>query len=164
MNNKEQILSLLDTHKYLRQEMIQQEMRQLKRTNQNILRIMATRDKVIKRFRLDSKEQYIYYLDKSLSAKWRHWLAILTGILNFADYFLSLQAFRAGMAEGNPVMDAILHTPIFPLYKLGAVTVFLWLLWRYRERVPRLRYYVWVPFMAYAMLTGWHVFLAATGY
>ena len=91
-------------------------------------------------------------------------ILILTGFLNIADYFLSLQAFKAGMAEGNPVMDAILHTPIFPLYKLGAVTVFLWLLWRYRERVPRLRYYVWVPFLAYGVLTVWHAYLFFTGY
>ena len=91
-------------------------------------------------------------------------IPILTGFLNIADYFLSLQAFKAGMAEGNPVMDAILHTPIFPLYKLGAVTVFLWLLWRYRERVPRLRYYVWVPFLAYGVLTVWHFVLWSRGY
>ena len=91
-------------------------------------------------------------------------ILILTATFNILDYFFTLKAVSAGMVEGNPAMEAILHTPLFPAVKLLLVPLMLWVLWRYRERVPRLRYYVWVPFVAYAILTGWHVFLVVKGY
>jgi hypothetical protein len=36
---------------------------------------MMAKDKLLNRFRLDSKEQYIYHLERR-SAKWAHWLAV----------------------------------------------------------------------------------------
>ena len=75
MNQKMKALDLVDRHRYLRQGMIQQALRQRRRTSQHMLRTLAM-DKLLYRFRLDSKEQYIYHADKTRSAKWAHWLAV----------------------------------------------------------------------------------------
>ena len=56
-------------------------------------------------------------------------------LFNVADYFLTLAAVSKGAAEGNPVMDAILHTPWFPVLKLVAVPLALLWIWRVRRRV-----------------------------
>ena len=91
-------------------------------------------------------------------------ILITTGVFNAADYFFTMQAIAAGMAEGNPVMDSILHTPWFPIIKLLVVPFGLYLIWRARNMVPRLKYYAWVPFLAYGALTAYHMFLFFTGY
>lgn len=92
------------------------------------------------------------------------YILILTGAFNIADYFFTLEAIGAGMAEGNPFMDAILHTPWFPVAKLIAVPAGLYLLWRVKERVPRVKYYAAVPFFAYSALTVYHLYLYFSGY
>ena len=91
-------------------------------------------------------------------------MLVATGVFNIADYFFTNEAIAAGMAEGNPIMDAILHTNLFPFIKLLAVPFGLYLLWRVRHRVPRLAYYAWVPFLAYGMLTIYHGYLYTNGY
>ncbi|MDI6742185.1 MAG: hypothetical protein QMD11_05525 [Smithella sp.] len=61
-------------------------------------------------------------------------------------------------------MDAILHTAWFPVAKLIAVPVGLYLLWKAKERVPRVKYYASVPFLAYSALMAYHLYLFFTGY
>ena len=75
MNQKSQILDLVERHRYVRQGMIRQQLGLKQRTAQHALRMLAT-NKMLYRFRMDSREQYIYHADKTRSAKWRHWLSI----------------------------------------------------------------------------------------
>lgn len=77
LNRKEAILNLLNIHKYLRRGMIQQDLFNIpsgERRCQILLQKMI-KQKLINRFRLDSREQYIYHLEKR-SQKWQHWLMI----------------------------------------------------------------------------------------
>lgn len=77
LNRKEAILNLLNIHKYLRRGMIQQELFTIpsgERRCQILLQKMV-KQRLINRFRLDSREQYIYHLEKR-SQKWQHWLMI----------------------------------------------------------------------------------------
>ena len=46
------------------------------------------------------------------------------GLFNVADYFFTVQALSLGARELNPVMDAIAHTPLFPVVKLTVVLRF----------------------------------------
>ena len=96
------------------------------------------------------------------------WLLLAVAVFNVGDYFLTLQAISVGMAEGNPVMDAILHTPIFPLYKLGAVTAFICIVWVSRKHWNKLSVVihagVWLMFLVYGSVTAWHFVLWSRGY
>jgi hypothetical protein len=77
LNRKEAILNLLNIHKYLRRGMIQQDLFNIpsgERRCQILLQKMV-KQRLINRFRLDSREQYIYHLEKR-SQKWQHWLMI----------------------------------------------------------------------------------------
>lgn len=75
MNQKAKILDIVERHKYVRQGMIRQALGMKERTVQHALQMLAA-NKLLYRFRLDSREQYIYHIDKTRSVKWRHWLAV----------------------------------------------------------------------------------------
>lgn len=72
---KAHILSLVEKHKYVRREMIQQATGMQTRNCQHVLRDL-TKKQVLYRFKLARDETYIYHIDKPRSAKWRHWVAI----------------------------------------------------------------------------------------
>ena len=87
-------------------------------------------------------------------------MLIAVALFNAADYFLTLAAVSKGAVEGNPFMDAILHTPFFPLVKLVAVPVGLYWLWVVRHKArPGFMRLVWVAFLAYGFLTVWHTYV-----
>ena len=92
----------------------------------------------------------------------------IIGIFNIADYFFTRRAIAAGMVESNPIMDAILHTPIFPLYKLVIVTGFIFFIWYSRKRwnrlTPLITLGIVVLVVAYSGVTIWHGFLWYSGY
>lgn len=75
MSNKVRILDLVEKHKYIRSGMIRHELGMKERAAQHTLQMLAA-NRLLYRFRLDSREQYIYHTDKTRSTKWRHWLAI----------------------------------------------------------------------------------------
>ena len=90
------------------------------------------------------------------------YLLALTAILNVADYAFTLRAVHImGKAEANPVMDAILHTPFFPIYKVILVPLGIYFLWRVRNKVRFTRHLIRlgaaVGFVVYGALTGWHI-------
>ena len=95
-------------------------------------------------------------------------MLILTGLFNIMDYFFTRKAIAAGMVESNPAMNAILHTPIFPLYKLIIVTGFIIFVWYSRKWWKGLRPLitagVWLVFLAYSCVTVWHCVLWVRGY
>ena len=66
-------------------------------------------------------------------------LLIGIGLLNITDYFFTLQAFSLGAREGNPIMNAIVHTPLFPVVKLIIVPLLLVSVWVSRVKLNRLR-------------------------
>ena len=73
---KAKILDLVDRHKYVRREMIQQATGMQTRNCQHVLRDLVKNRGVLYRFKLSRDETYIYYSDEKRSAKWRHWLSI----------------------------------------------------------------------------------------
>lgn len=85
-------------------------------------------------------------------------MLIATGIFNVADYISTMIAISNGVPEGNPVMDAVIGTPWFPVIKLVLVPLALYFVWRCRGRVRRVVYYAGVVFAAYGLLTAWHVY------
>ncbi|HHX74293.1 MAG TPA: hypothetical protein GX699_05245 [Firmicutes bacterium] len=96
--------------------------------------------------------------DKVLAA-----LLSLTALLNIADYIFTLRAVHVlGKPEANPVIDSILHTPWFPIYKVIFVPLCICFLWYVRDKV---RYTRLIPlgaavsFAVYAVLTGWHIYM-----
>ena len=77
MNRKSRILEAIDQHKYLRRWMIEQAFFRIpsgKRRSQILLKKMVE-EKLLNRFRLGPREEYIYYQGKR-SEKWRHWLLL----------------------------------------------------------------------------------------
>lgn len=85
------------------------------------------------------------------------YMLIAISVFNVADYISTLIAISNGVPEGNPVMDAVIGTPWFPVIKLVLVPAGLYLIWRCRGRVRRVVYYAGVAFAAYGLLTAWHV-------
>ncbi|WP_242661376.1 DUF5658 family protein [Alkaliphilus metalliredigens] len=76
-----------------------------------------------------------------------------TGVFNVCDYFLTLKAIGMGYEEANPLVDGILHTPLFPITKLLIVPALLVLIWFLRKRVgKRVMLYAWTVFIAYFSL------------
>ena len=78
---------------------------------------------------------------------------ICTGIFNILDYFLTLKALGMGYEEANPIINVILDTPLFPIYKLIVVQGLLTLIWTLRYKVvKRLHLYAGIVFIAYFLL------------
>lgn len=87
-------------------------------------------------------------------------MLLAVGLFNVTDYFLTRAAIAKGATEGNPVMDAILHTPWFPIVKLFAVPVALYWIWTVRHKArPAFLRLAWVIFLAYGFLTVWHTYV-----
>ena len=81
--------------------------------------------------------------------------------LNVADYYLTLSAVSKGATEANPIMAAILHTPMFPVVKLFCIPAILCMIWVARANVrPAIVRVVWVPVVAYVLLGMWHLYVA----
>ena len=66
------LLNLLAKHKYLRTWMIAQEIYPSRHQCQVSLKHLCDKG-IVKRFRFDSREEYVYYTDQKVSAKWQHW-------------------------------------------------------------------------------------------
>jgi len=74
---KKQIIESLEVHKYLERWMIQQLHFKFKYGRDKCQKVLTkmTKDKLVNRFQLDSRDQYIYHLGQR-SNKWHHWLMI----------------------------------------------------------------------------------------
>ncbi|MGI6149215.1 MAG: hypothetical protein GX195_01400 [Firmicutes bacterium] len=85
------------------------------------------------------------------------------GVLNVADYFFTdLLVVRGGHIELNPLMRGLQGTPFFPLYKLVAIPLGLWFLWRVRHLVRRrMMFLIWLTFCVYV---GLMVYIKVTFY
>ncbi len=82
---------------------------------------------------------------------------VLVGTFNVLDYLLTLRALNLGFEEANPLVAAIIETPLFPLVKLVAVPLVLWGIWLLRRRTrPGILRLVWLAFSAYALLMIYH--------
>ncbi|MEW5922008.1 MAG: DUF5658 family protein [Bacillota bacterium] len=74
-------------------------------------------------------------------------------IFNSVDYLLTVMALKNGFRELNPVMNAIVFTPYFPLVKLVIVPFLLYIIWRMRSRTGRrIMLYAWATFSVYLFL------------
>lgn len=87
---------------------------------------------------------------------------VLLGIALFSviDYFATARATAYGVAELNPIMDAIVHTPLFPLLKLVIIPGALLGIYVIRERWMHRMVLVagmWILLCVYGALTAWHV-------
>lgn len=83
-------------------------------------------------------------------------------IMNIADYIFSVRALSWGIKEWNPLINATIGTYLFPILKIGLVSMFLLFIWLCRYRINRLRIIImtglWFTFVAYVLVTGWHIY------
>ena len=84
------------------------------------------------------------------------------GLFNVADYFFTVQALSMGATEANPVMDAIAHTPLFPLVKLILIPTLLVFVWTVRHKIQARKQAImlltWVVFVSYFVVTLYHLY------
>ncbi len=81
-------------------------------------------------------------------------------IFNAIDYVATIRAISHGAEEHNPIINAILYTPLFPLYKLLIIPAALYWVWFVRTKWQHNRVILVDMiglFVLYAMLTGWHL-------
>ena len=79
-------------------------------------------------------------------------------LFNSIDYVSTKIAIANGVPEGNAAIDAIIGTMWFPIVKLVLVPLGLYLIWIVRGKIRRpVLLAVGVPFVAYSLLTGWHI-------
>ena len=94
----------------------------------------------------------------------RHMAILLLGIglFNITDYFFTVKALSLGAREANPIMNMIVHTPLFPLVKLILVPGALVLIWIFRSKIKRLRKQIMllllVAFMGYLAVNVYHLY------
>ena len=80
-------------------------------------------------------------------------------LFNSIDYVSTKIAIANGVPEGNAAMDAIIGTAWFPIVKLVLVPLGLYFVWMMRGKIRRpVLLAVGVPFVAYFLLTGWHIY------
>ena len=84
------------------------------------------------------------------------------GLFNIADYFFTVNALSLGATEANPVMDAIVHTPLFPVVKLiliPALLVFFWIIrHKMKTRKNMIMMLTWGVFISYFVVTVYHLY------
>ena len=89
-------------------------------------------------------------------------LLISLFIMNIVDYILTARAMSFGIRELNPLINAIAHTLLFPILKVGLISAFILFIWLARHKINRLRFVImiglWVTFVAYVLLTIWHIY------
>jgi len=81
-------------------------------------------------------------------------------VFNAIDYVATTCAITHGIKEYNPIMNSILHTSLFPVYKLLIIPVALYWVWTVRAKWQHNRVIMAGMiglFVVYAMLTGWHL-------
>ncbi|HBX22288.1 MAG TPA: hypothetical protein DEF34_01435 [Desulfotomaculum sp.] len=81
-------------------------------------------------------------------------------LLSIIDYLYTLRAVSRGLKEYNPVMDPILHTPLFPLIKVVFVPLALLWAWINRDKWQHnwlINLSLWILFLVYMALTVWHM-------
>jgi hypothetical protein len=81
-------------------------------------------------------------------------------IFNIIDYIATTRAIAHGAEEYNPIMNAILHSPLFPVYKLLIIPAALYWAWSVRAKWQHNRVILasmFGLFVVYATLTGWHL-------
>ena len=84
------------------------------------------------------------------------------GLFNIADYFFTLQALSLGAIEANPVMDAIVHTPLFSVVKLILIPALLVFFWTMRHKIRTRKNIImmltWVVFISYFVVSVYHLY------
>ena len=67
-----------------------------------------------------------------------------------------------GFEEANPVINALLHAPLFPIVKIGLVTLGLILIWQSRNRTIRIKKLILalltITFLAYGVVNIYHIY------
>ena len=83
-------------------------------------------------------------------------------ILNLVDYIFTVRAIGMGFEEANPVINALLHAPLFPIVKIGLVTLGLVLIWQFRHRTIRIKKLILalltITFLAYGAVSIYHIY------
>ena len=104
-------------------------------------------------------------MEKGLSIQQTRMMAFLLislFIMNIADYFFTVRALSWGIIEWNPLINAIAHTQLFPILKIGLVSAFLLFIWLFRYHINRLLLLImtelWLVFGFYALVNGWHIY------
>ena len=84
------------------------------------------------------------------------------GLFNIADYFFTVNALSLGATEANPVMDAIVHTPLFPVVKLILIPALLVFFWTVRHKIQTRKNAImpltWGVFISYFVVTVYHLY------
>jgi len=66
------------------------------------------------------------------------------------------------LEEANPFINALLHIPLFPIVKLGLVTLCLILIWQFRNRTSRINKFILalltVTILAYGAVNIYHLY------
>lgn len=73
---EESILALVEQHKYLERSMIAQKLFKFPSGQAKARQVLSKMHKreLVQRFRPGQRQEYVYYVDRARSAKWRHWL------------------------------------------------------------------------------------------
>ena len=97
-----------------------------------------------------------------MSTRYLFILLLGIGLFNVVDYFFTVQALFLGATEANPVMDAIVHTPLFPVVKLILVPALLVFFWTVRHKIRTRKNIImlmtWVVFISYFFVTVYHLY------
>ena len=94
----------------------------------------------------------------------RYLFILLPGIalFNIANYFFTINALSLGATEANPVMDAIVHTPLFPVVKLILIPALLVFFWTMRHKMKTRKNFImlltWGVFISYFVVSVYHLY------
>ncbi len=84
------------------------------------------------------------------------------GLFNIADYFFTVQALSLGARELNPVVDAIVYTPLFSVAKLILIPALLVFIWTARHKIHTrknmIMLLIWGVFVSYFAVTVYHLY------
>ena len=89
-------------------------------------------------------------------------LLILICLFNVIDYFGTSYLLKLGAEELNPLINITINTPLFPVFKLIIIPIFILILWKYQALVIKSRIYVfaiYLCFSAYTMLMIYYSYL-----
>jgi len=87
-------------------------------------------------------------------------LLLNIALLSIIDCLYTISAVSYGLGEVNPIMDAIIQTPLFPLIKLFIIPIALLWLWTIRDKWQHnglINLGLWTLFVFYGALTVWHI-------
>lgn len=84
-------------------------------------------------------------------------------LFNAADYLLTREALQTGFREANPFMKPVVHTSLFPVVKLGYVSLGSLLIWAGRRRLGTFPLLVAAVTCVYGLLMAYFIRLKTAG-